>query len=66
MIDFCDFHKRKSACGGVSWDPNSPPPKPHEIHTRHPPPGAAKTRPLLHHLKFACVCPEPVLANDRF
>lgn len=39
MIDMCDFHNKKSQCGGATWDPNSPPPKPHEIHRRQPPPG---------------------------
>ena len=38
MIDMCDFHKKKSLCGAVSWDPNSPPPKPHEIRPGLPPP----------------------------
>lgn len=37
MIDYVDFRKQKSECGAVSWDPNSPPYKPHEVEVGDPP-----------------------------
>jgi hypothetical protein len=37
MIDYVDYKKHKSECGAVSWDLNSPPPKPHEVEVGDPP-----------------------------